>query len=200
VIERCAADLVAYQDARYAAGYRTFVERVASKERAVDPNSDALTRTVAISLHKLMAYKDEYEVARLMVDPDALAEARRLARGGSISWRLHPPMLKALGMERKISVPMSAAPLVRALARGKRLRGTRLDPFGRAEVRREEQRLPAEYRATIERLLASLTSSNLAAAAEIAALPQAITGYEDLKLRRIAEYRSAAAAALSAWQ
>ncbi len=99
-----------------------------------------LLAAVAANLYKLMAYKDEYEVARLMTDADGMAEARRLAGpSGRIAWKLHPPMLRALGMSEKISVGSWGEPAIRALARAKRLRGTVADPFRWTEVRRVER-------------------------------------------------------------
>ena len=97
-------------------------------------------------------------------------------------------MLRALGMDSKIDIPLAAAPAIRRLAAGKRLRGTRLDPFGRAEVRVAERKLRDDYRALVGRLVAGLTADNHERAVEVAGLIDHVRGYEDLKLRRIAEY------------
>ena len=204
------ADLVAYQDARWAGRFLDDLERVA------DLRDDSLTVTAARSLHKLMAYKDEYEVARLLVAPQARAAAH--AVGGAdatVAWKLHPPMLKALGMDSKIAVPERVGrPLMSALARGRRLRGTRLDPFGATEMRRTERALIDEYRRQITDEVAFVRNHSAArAGAEDAvsdrdevlsgvraalALPMAIRGYEGLKMRRVADYRNAVAARAAA--
>ena len=157
---------------------------------------------VAGMFHKLLAYKDEYEVARLMRSPDGLAPALALTDGSasSVSWQLHPPMLRALGMRRKLRFRHRSAPIFAALARGKRLRGTPLDPFGRSALRRLERELPAEYESAVEQLVTALADDRITAerATEIAGLPDQVRGYEDLKIRRAGEYRAQLAAALSA--
>ncbi len=194
---RLAADLIDYQDDDYAADFLDEVAKVAARETAVAGAPGALTAAVAVQLHKLLAYKDEYEVARLMADPGGRAEAEHVAGGkAQISYRLHPPMLKALGLDSKISFGPPTEPMFRALAKGKRLRGTMADPFRWAEVRKQERRLPGEYRADIATIIASLTVDNIEHAVEIASLPDQIRGYEDLKLRRIGEYRTAMSSAL----
>jgi indolepyruvate ferredoxin oxidoreductase len=145
-----------------------------------------------------MAYKDEYEVARLMVDADGRSAADALAAPGArVAWKLHPPALRAMGLQRKIGFGEWTEPAIRILAKGKRLRGTALDPFGRAEVRRIERELAPEYRRAIDVVLAALSSENLAAAVELAALPDSVRGYEDIKLSRVRTYRIGLAEALS---
>jgi len=181
------------------------LERVARVERGIlsplrpeGPDRDALLAAVAAALFKLLAYKDEYEVARLMTDADGTAAARAVAGGrGRIAWRLHPPILRAMGLRRKIAIGAWATPLVRVLARLRFLRGTPLDVFGYAEVRREERRLPGEYVAALDRILPHLTRENLASAIALADLPDRVRGYEHIKLARIADYRVALARAES---
>ncbi|MDH3705426.1 MAG: 2-oxoacid ferredoxin oxidoreductase, partial [Acidimicrobiia bacterium] len=114
-------------------------------------------------------------------------------------WKLHPPMLKALGLDDKISVGSWAEPAVAVLAKGKRLRGTPADPFRWTSVRRIERELPGEYVDAIDVVLARLTADNLDAAVAIAELPDHVRGYEDLKLRRVAEYRTQLAQALASF-
>jgi indolepyruvate ferredoxin oxidoreductase len=153
---------------------------------------------VAAAYFKLLAYKDEYEVARLMTDADATAAAREVAGArGRLAWRLHPPILRAMGLRKKIAIGTWATPLVRLLARLRGLRGTPFDVFGYAEVRRLERILPGEYEAVIERVLALLTRENHASAIALAELPERVRGYEQIKLARIAEYREAMARAES---
>lgn len=187
------ADLVAYQHRAYAQRFLDDVERAT----AADPR---LTMTVARSLHKLMAYKDEYEVARLLIAPDASAATRAVGgNDASVTWKLHPPVLKALGRHDKIGVPERIGqPMMTLLAAGKRLRGTRLDPFGASHMRRTERALIQEYRTLLDDEIAALgtspTDEQVAAAIAALALPMQIRGYEELKLRRVEEYRTAVAA------
>ncbi|MEM9564133.1 MAG: indolepyruvate ferredoxin oxidoreductase family protein, partial [Actinomycetota bacterium] len=126
-----AADLVEYQNHAYARRYLDTVRRAAGADQP------ALTEAVARYAYKLMAYKDEYEVARLLVDQAAdLTVANAVGEDVTVRYNLHPPMLRALGMDSKIELGPWFTPVLRNLARGKRVRGTALDPFGRAEVRR----------------------------------------------------------------
>ena len=148
--------------------------------------------------HKLLAYKDEYEVARLMLSEDGLAAVR--AAGGSpdrVTWHLHPPALRAAGMRGKIRFGPWSRPLFVALARSKTLRGRRLDPFGRTDIRRLERQLPVEYAAAIGEVARRLTASNLNEAVALAALPEMVHGFESLKARRAADYRARLTAGLA---
>jgi indolepyruvate ferredoxin oxidoreductase len=184
------SDLVAYQNQRCAEGFLETLGEVARRESSIDPASRRLRRAVASSLHKLLAYKDEYEVARLMLAGDGLAPARVIAHPGDrISWLLHPPLLRALGLKRKISVGPWARPALRLLAAGKRLRGTRFDPFGRTRMRRIERALPEEFRQVLRQLTADLKPALLDDAVAIARAPIEIRGYEDIKLASINRYR-----------
>ena len=113
-----------------------------------------LAEAIATGLYKLMAYKDEYEVARLSLDPALEASVRaQFGDGARYAWKLHPPVLRAVGMQRKITLGRWFRPGYRTLRAMRRLRGTRLDPFGVAEVRRVERELVAEYRSLIPTLL-----------------------------------------------
>jgi indolepyruvate ferredoxin oxidoreductase len=151
-----------------------------------------LTEAVARGLHKLLAYKEENEVARLLVGPEGAAAATAVGgEGAKVHCRLHPPMLRALCMSRKIPLPAStAAPVMRLLATGKRLRGTALDPFGRAEVRQVERALIVEYTAAVTRALENLSTDTFDGAVQVAELAQQVRGYEELKLRRASEVRA----------
>ena len=177
------ADLIDYQDASYAQQYATFVEHVRAQETTLIGGSTALTETVAQHLHKLMAYKDEYEVARLALDPafDA-AVTDAFGRSAKRSVRLHPPMLRAMGMKNKLSLGSWVNPGFKTLHRLRRVRGTKLDVFGYHHIRKMERELIVEYRQIIERLLVDLTAASLPAAVEIAALPDMIRGYEQIKV------------------
>ena len=193
---RYADELVRWGEHADARTFLDEVEKACVAESHIGHSQGRLSDAVAKSLFKLMAYKDEYEVARLMTDEDALSAAREVAgEAGRIAWKLHPPILRAMGMNRKVTIGRWATPLVRMLARAKGLRGTPFDPFGRAEVRRLERALPGEFRAALARSMARLDASNFERVVRLAELPDQIRGYEDLKVRRIGEYRQALAAA-----
>jgi indolepyruvate ferredoxin oxidoreductase len=192
-------ELTAFQDEACAHSYAAFVERVRAREAEV-AGTDLLARAVAENLFKLTAYKDEYEVARLSLDPRLAREIEaEFGPGARYRYQLHPPVLRALGMHRKISLGPWSRPALRTLTGLRRLRGTRLDPFGRSQVRRVERSLITEYRDLVTSLLDGLTSDNHAAAVEIAALPDMIRGYEDIKLRNVAAYRERVAALVAAF-
>src|SRR5690606_2293347 len=135
-------DLVAYQDEAYARRYAEVVERVRRAEAERVPGSAALAEAVARNLYKLMAYKDEYEVARLSLAPEVAAAVRaRSGDGARVRYRLHPPILRALGLRRKLSLGRWFRPVLALLAALRRLRGTPFDPFGHTHVRRVEREL-----------------------------------------------------------
>jgi indolepyruvate ferredoxin oxidoreductase len=184
-------DLVEYQNADYARRYAEMVARVREAEvRSVFAESE-LSEAVAEFGYKLMAYKDEYEVARLLVDPQAEAAVRaEFGEGARVSYQLHPPVLRALGMRRKLKLGPWSRPGFRLLRAGKIVRGTKLDPFGYTQVRRVERELTQEYTATIDDLLRQLTAETYPRAVEIARLPDLVRGYENIKLANVALYRA----------
>jgi indolepyruvate ferredoxin oxidoreductase len=183
-------ELIDYQDERYAREYVDFVARVRAAEQAAVPGETRLSEAVARYLFKLMAYKDEYEVARLHLKADlARGLAEEFPGGVRVQYHLHPPLLRALGLTRKLKLGSWFDSAFRRLTAMKRLRGTALDPFGRAAVRRVERALPGEYRALIERALAGLTRDSHERAVRAARLPDLIRGYEDIKLRNVDTYR-----------
>ncbi len=197
LVSQRSADLMAYQNASYAARYTSFVARVRAAEAGIDP-SLPLSTAIARNLYKLMAYKDEYEVARLSLDPQLTAAiGEQFGPGARYRYRLHPPVLRALGMKRKISLGPAFRPVFQLLAAGRRLRGTPFDPFGRTRVRRTERSLITEYRGVAEVLRSGLTAGNHALAVEIAALPDLVRGYEEIKLRNVATYRDRTAELLA---
>ena len=187
-VSRRVSELAAFQDRACADDYAAFVASVQAREAAVT-GGEELTRAVAQHLHKLTAYKDEYEVARLSLDP-ALDEAVRaqFGDGARYAYRLHPPVLRALGLKHKVSLGPWFRPAFATLVAMRRLRGTPLDPFGYTEVRRAERALITEYREVIGQLLAGLTPGNHGLAVEIAALPDMIRGYEHVKLATVRAY------------
>ncbi len=185
-------ELAAYQDSAYASAYAEFVEQVRAREADATggERGDLLARTVAANLFKLAAYKDEYEVARLSLDPAVTRQiTEQFGSGARYEYRLHPPVLRLLGMRGKISLGPWFRPAFRSLVAMRRLRGTPFDPFGRTEVRRLERALVAEYRDVITRLTDGLTADNHALAVEIAGLPDMVRGYEEIKLRNAGAYR-----------
>jgi indolepyruvate ferredoxin oxidoreductase len=191
-------ELIDYQDAAYATAYVDFVLDVAAREAAACAGSVGLTHAVIRHLYKLMAYKDEYEVARLHLKQawkdqlDTMFASPRRAY-----YHLHPPLLRSMGLKRKLKLgPWFSRPL-RQLRRLKSLRGHWCDPFGYAKLRREERRLITWYRETITSLLSRLDPGNHALAVVIANAPEAVRGYEDIKLQRLAETKELVAQHLS---
>jgi indolepyruvate ferredoxin oxidoreductase len=184
-------ELIDYQNEGYARDYVDFVARVRAAEREGMPGDTRLSEAVARYLFKLLAYKDEYEVARLHLKADlATALAQEFPGGARVQYNLHPPLLRALGLTRKLKFGSWFDSAFRALASMKGLRGTALDPFGRAEVRRVERALPGEYRALIERMLQGLGPATYERAVTAARLPDLIRGYEDIKLRNVEKFRA----------
>jgi indolepyruvate ferredoxin oxidoreductase len=186
-------ELIAYQSAAYAREYVDFVHRVAQVEAERAPGRHGLAEAVARHLHKLMAYKDEYEVARLHLD--ASVQAQLQAKFGQkirTYWHLHPPLLRALGLKRKIRLGAWFAPAFKLLRAMKGLRGTALDVFGYAEIRRVERALVGEYRQLLETALVRLTPVTHGAAVALAELPDEIRGYEHIKLEGVARFRDKA--------
>jgi indolepyruvate ferredoxin oxidoreductase len=190
-------ELVAYQDADWAREWAEFVRRVHVAEQERTPGHSELAEAVARQLHKLMSYKDEYEVARLHLDAVERAKLRaEFGEDAKVYFMLHPPLLRALGLKRKLKLGRWFVPAFRMLYRMRRLRGRRLDPFGRAKVRRVERVLIDEYRALVEEALELLGPETHATAVELLELPDVIRGYEEIKLRNVVLFRKRAEAIL----
>jgi indolepyruvate ferredoxin oxidoreductase len=190
-------ELVAYQDADWARRWAELVRRVHVAEQERAPGHSEVTETVASQLFKLMAYKDEYEVARLHLD--AVERAKLDAEFGDdakVYFMLHPPLLRALGLKRKLKLGSWFVPAFRLLYRMRRLRGTWADPFGRAKVRRVERELIDEYEQLVAEALALLTPDNHADVVALLDLPDLVRGYEDIKLRNVTLYRKRTEAGL----
>jgi indolepyruvate ferredoxin oxidoreductase len=186
-------ELVAYQDRSYAERYLDFVREALVVEDERAPGRRELTEAVARQLFKLMAYKDEYEVARLHLDAAERAMvAAEFGEGAKVRFYLHPPLLRALGLKRKLKLGRWFVPFFKLLRASKRLRGSPLDVFGYASVRRTERRLVGEYRGLVRDALGQLTPSNHATAVELAELPDVIRGYEDIKLAGVERFRKRA--------
>jgi indolepyruvate ferredoxin oxidoreductase len=194
-------DLAAYQDLALAKRYLDTVLRVAAAERDAVGSGRRLAVAVARHLHKLMAYKDEYEVARLHLDPALTRQVEeQFGAGATVRYMLHPPLLRAVGVDRKIALGRTARPAFHALRAMRRLRGTPFDPFGATAQRRAERRLVTEYLAVVDELAAGLDKDNHDLAVEIAELPDMIRGYEDVKTANIARYRGELRDLLAAWR
>jgi indolepyruvate ferredoxin oxidoreductase len=171
------AMLTEYQSGRYARRYKALVDQVSTREAAVSGVPGPLARAAAEGLFRVMAYKDEYEVARLH------AEA---TYGDYPVFHLSPPLMqgidKATGRRRKIAIKGSIAlPLFRILRHGKALRGTPLDPFGYQAERRQERALIAQYTDDLKTILAKLRPDNIQAAVALAELPDQIRGFGPVK-------------------
>src|SRR4051794_13250105 len=179
-------DLIGYQSERYARRYAEKVAEVAriEAERGA-PGETAVAELYARNLYKLMAYKDEYEVARLhLLGPKP---------EGRVRYLLHPPLLRAMGLKRKLRIPAwLMRPGFRALRSMKGLRGTPVDPFRYAEVRRVERKLIGEYQDLVEHALVHLDPATHGTVAEIAGLPDIIRGYEHIKLGNVERFRAEA--------
>lgn len=199
-VERRMAYLAAYQSQRYARRYRALVERVRAAEVAKTPSECALSDTVARYLFKLMAYKDEYEVARLYADPTFLARVRSTFDGDDLRLEFHlaPPLFARrdpfTGEPKKMLFGPWMLSVLRVLAKFKFLRGTPLDPFGYTEERRSERRLIADYQALLETIMAELTPANHGTAVALAAIPEKIRGFGPVKARHLAAAKAEEAA------
>jgi len=183
-----------HSGARRAAEYVAVVERAWAAERALG-EATAYSEAVARGIAHLWAYKDEYEVARLLTRPELLEDVQAQVPGATrLTYNLHPPALRSMGMDRKLKLGAWSRPALRATARARFLRGTALDPFGRAHVRVVERELVASHTALVERLTASLTDGSYPTAVAAAAAGELVRGYEDVKLRNVERYRDALAA------
>jgi indolepyruvate ferredoxin oxidoreductase len=200
VVARRVAVLTAYQDAAYAARYRALVDKV----RAVETQrigGTALTEAVARYAFKLMAYKDEYEVARLFTDGAFRRQLEDQFEGDyRIEFNLAPPVLAnrdtATGHLRKRTFGPWMLTAMRLLARLKGLRGTAFDPFGRTAERRRERALIGDYETLVEELIEQLDRANHATAVELARIPEHIRGFGHVKDAHLATAKAQEAALL----
>jgi indolepyruvate ferredoxin oxidoreductase len=173
--------LIQYQNRALAARYTALVTKARTIESSRIPGSTALALAVARSYHKLLTYKDEYEVARLLADPEFLAALKQQFEGGRMRFHLSPPLFARLDpatrRPRKIQLGFWMLPLFRMLAMLKGLRDTRLDVFGYSQERRRERQRIRDFELLCERLLAQLTTENHSLAIELAELPLSIRGF-----------------------
>ena len=195
--------LTGYQDAAYAAQYKAFVEKVQAAEAPLGGGT-ALSEAVARYLFKLMAYKDEYEVARLHTDPAFTQKIADMFEGDyKLVHHLAPP-LTAKKNDKGELIKQPFGPWMRSafalLAKMKGLRGTALDIFGRTEERKTERALIGEYRASIEEMLKTLNAGNRTLAVEIARIPEEIRGYGHVKERHLVAARAKWQKLLQQWR
>jgi indolepyruvate ferredoxin oxidoreductase len=184
--------LAAYQDAAYAERYGSFVREVARAEMAA-VRTDRLAREVGVSLYKLMAYKDEYEVARQYVDSGFFEKIGRQFEGDyRLKFHLAPPLVSrknARGHLIKKQYGPWIATAFKWLAKAKDLRGTALDVFGYTQERRTERALILEYMQLMRQVVGMLTAASAATALELARLPQTIRGFGHVKEENLAAAR-----------
>ncbi len=186
LVERRREFLTGYQDAAYADRYRAVVERARKAEAERTPGLTGFAEAVARYAFKVMAYKDEYEVARLYSDPEFEAKLRNQFTGDfKVKLHLAPPMIAdrdpATGHLKKREYGPWIFKAFRVLTRLKGLRGTAFDPFGRTAERKAERRLRDDYLALVERLSGELSPGNHALAVELATLPDQVRGYGHIK-------------------
>jgi indolepyruvate ferredoxin oxidoreductase len=190
-VERRVAFLTTYQNARYARHYRGWVEKIQSAEATKAPGECALSEAVARYLFKLMAYKDEYEVARLYTDTSFVERVRSTFDGDNLRFEflMAPPLFarrdKITGEPKKVSFGPWFLGALGVLKKFKVLRGTPLDPFGYTAERRAERKLIVEYEKLLADIAEHLTPGNYNSAVALAALPEKIRGYGPVKQRHL---------------
>ena len=194
LVEVRAQLLLDHSGSKTAKDYVALVERAWTAERAVMVQT-AYSEAVARGIAHLWAYKDEYEVARLLTRPELFELVQAQIPGATkVTYNLHPPALRSMGMSSKLKLGAWSRPLLKATAHGRVLRGTALDPFGRAHVRRVERELKASHTALVEKLTASLTAQSYDTAVAAAGASELVRGYEGVKLGNVDRYRETLAA------
>lgn len=189
ILEIRVPELIAYQNIAYARQYVDFVKQVATAEAQAKPGQSTLSENVARYLYKLMAYKDEYEVARLHLKENVKAElVDQFGASAKVAVMLHPPMLRSMGLKRKLKLGAWFTPFLNMLRGMKGLRGTPLDVFGYDHVRKVERALITEYKELISKHLPTL-AKDYDVAVKLAQLPDMVRGYDHVKLRNVATYR-----------
>ena len=182
-------ELIAYQNEAYARRYVDDLKRVCQAEQTACPGKTDLSQAVARYLFKLMAYKDEYEVARLSLKPEVgVALRSQFGERARLHYHLQPPFLKALGLKRKVKLGRYFDLVYRALHQLRFLRGTRFDLFGYDHIRRVERELITQYRRLVFAALEDLNADNYERAVELAKLPDMIRGYDEVKLGNVERF------------
>jgi indolepyruvate ferredoxin oxidoreductase len=196
MIERRVAHLTGYQNAAYAERYAALVQKVRAGEERVLPGSTRLAEAVARYGFKLMAYKDEYEVARLYSDGSFLKQVAATFQGENLRFNLHlaPPLLAKVdpvtGQPRKMTFGPWMLQVMGVLAKLKGLRGTPFDVFGYTHERRTERRLIADYIALVDEVTGKLSAGNLPLAVALAAIPEKIRGFGHVKERHLVQAKA----------
>ncbi len=189
IIDRRSDELTAYQNAAYAQRYRLLIAKIQAAEQAKAPGETKLTEAAARGLFKLMAAKDEFEVARLYSNGAFMSEvAANFDKKPRLEFHLAPPIIgrkNAKGEPTKMSFGPWVMLLFKALAAAKVLRGTAFDVFGRMPERRLERQLRDDYEAVLDEIIAGLNADNHAIAVALAAIPEKIRGFGHVKLRHI---------------
>jgi indolepyruvate ferredoxin oxidoreductase len=203
-VAKYSKELTDYHDEDYAARYRALVDKVVSAENRATSGKSGLATAVVKAAYKLMAYKDEYEVARLYSAPEFLQKLEEQFEGDyTLEFNLAPPIIaprdKTTGLPTKIQIGPWILKAFGLLAKFKFLRGTRLDPFGYFAERKMERGLIEKYFDTVETLLKDLNSDNHALAVEIAELPMTIRGYGHVKHDNVQEAHAKLEALLAGW-
>jgi indolepyruvate ferredoxin oxidoreductase len=191
LIDKRVTFLTDYQNAAYANSYRSVVERVRTAEAAL--NKTTLTEAVARNLFKLMAYKDEYEVARLHTDTAFLQKIDGMFEGNfTLNYHLAPPLIAKTNAKGELQKQKFGPVMLtgfKVLKHFKWLRGTALDVFGYTEERRTERALIAQYQSSVDAMLSQLNADNHALAIEMARIPEQIKGFGHVKARHLAAAR-----------
>ena len=196
IITRRAEHLTGYQNAAHAGRYRALVEKVRQVEEQVKPGSVALSEAVARYSFKLMAYKDEYEVARLYTDGAFLKQVAATFQGTNMRFNLHlaPPLVSKVnpvtGEPRKMTFGPWMMGAFKILAKFKFLRGTAFDVFGYSHERKTERQLVVDYVKLIEELTGKLSAGNLPLAVALASIPEKIRGFGHVKARHLTQAKA----------
>ena len=194
--------LTAYQNEKYAARYKTFVALAQATETKQAAGKSGFAEAVARYLFKLMAYKDEYEVARLHAETSFMAQVKNEVAGDNLTLKFHlaPPLLAkkdpVTGVAKKMTFGPWMLSVFRVLAKFRFLRGTPFDIFGYSEERRTERKLIADYEALLGEVMGKLNSENHALATGLAAIPEKIRGFGHVKARHLVAAKADEAALL----
>jgi len=205
LVERRVTDLTAYQNEAYGARYRELIDKTRRAEARIAPGSERLTDATARGWHKLLAYKDEYEVARLYTDGRFQKQVQNQFDGKfSLHFHMAPPLLADRDatsghLKKKLFGPWMM-PVFRVLKHFKGLRGTRFDPFGWSAERRMERDLITEYESALDEIIADLSSSNYDIAVELAQLPLAMRGFGHVKAANVERARQTGIELLAAFR
>ncbi len=204
LIARRSSFLTDYQDAAYAKRYRALVDAVRSAEQQAIPGSTALSEATARYFFKLMAYKDEYEVARLYTSGDFIKRVSEQFEGDyQVRFHLAPPLFAKRDEQGQLQKKEYGPWMFKAfglLAKLKGLRGSRFDVFGYTEERRGERQLIADYEKTLQELISGLDARRLALAVDIASIPEHIRGYGHVKEAHLHEAKAREATLLATWR